>query len=1368
MAYSYIFTADTKYLEEGLERSRRKMQETVNAIEKDGKGIDRVFIDASTTIHNTANNVEKEGNRISSSADALSKRIGQIFALGSIVEFERKIIDVRSEMESLKISFQTLAGEQLGTQLYNDIKQFAATTPMMMDDLAKGAQTLLGFNIEAEKVMPILRQIGDISMGDAQKFNSLTLAFAQMSSTGKLMSQDLLQMVGAGFNPLVVIAEKTGKSLAELKQEASDGKISVEMVQDAFRSATEEGGKFYGMLEKQGQGLKGALAQLSGAIQNTLNDLGEQQQGLLVNGAHALTSLIENYDTLGRVVVGLAATYGTYRASVLITTAAEIAAAEAAKGYTIAEQLRYKWLLLSEKAQKLLNKTMLSNPYVAVATAIVAVTTAVWAFVKSTDSAKKTQEQLNATLDEYRGKAEAEQRNIDALFDKLRKAKEGTTEYKKAKDDIISQYGKYLEGLDDEVKSLKNVEEAYKHIALAARNAAIEEGKNVAMKDVMGSFADTYGKNIERVQNALYGAYGSEKGSKYLQQIKDELKKTGEISKQMEDVLREPLRGSADFGNSKTWIDSLKKAEKDLKEQTKLVDDMFSPTEEAIDKSKKSEPTKNKKYWEDKKKDLETQLAAMDEVKAKGKEGQKLKDEIQKIETKLQQGYSVSYQRKQARSAEKTEEKAVKNEKEVQDELNKLRNENAQNSLDLMRDENQREIAQLDFNLKMRLEELDKMHSELIKKRGGNLTPEEEAEFEQARNNARMKQAQDFNRLLREQLEKEAQSNNEYEQKYGSFEGKHNAITEYYSKLIEQADTEGSRKMLQKQMEDALSNIDMEYLKESIDWEDVFSEIGNHSVEYLNAIRDKLKDALKSGDIIGEDAKIITGKIDEITNYISSKGNLWETIFPNYGLRKQLEDALKVARESGNTEKAASIEDRLKSMGGLSDVLGWFSGSTMENLDGLHQNIKSLGQLMDTIGVGGTEFGEAVHGFADGTNFFVDAVKSLASGDVIGAVGGVIKGVQSWGSIFGIGGGNADEVNKTTQRLTESNEQLRNSVEKLKDSIDKSNGTKAIDNYLQAYDDQQKINEQTLEILKAQMGYHSAHHSNEYYWDLSRESYGKINNLLGTNVSSLNDIYTLTPEQLDEIRTKLIDVWNEMLAQGKYDKSEFWEQYADLADALDELTEQVSDNLTQISFDSLRDSFVSNLMDMSKDGEDFADDFSKYFMKSLLNAQVGDVLDEDLKKWRENWAKTMKEQGGKLNKSQIEQYRSEWDSFVQQGLELRDSIGELTGYESSDREANSSVGSVKGITTEQAEYISGRLTSLSTGQHSIGQSITTMLSTLNGLASSVGERNSAVEQIRNLMIQQNSYMDDVARYARLTYGEVEQMGNTLNNIEGKL
>lgn len=278
---------------------------------------------------------ESESNRMDAAFGKIAKAAGGIFAASQISEFINKIVAARGEIESLQISFETLAGASAGNKLFSQIREFAVQTPMMMKDLAAGAQTMLAFNIATEKVMPILKAIGDISMGDAQKFNSLTLAFSQMSATGKLMGQDLLQMINAGFNPLSVISEKTGKSIGELKEEMEAGKISTDMITEAFISATSEGGKFYGMLEKQSHGINGAISNLQGAIDDMFNDLGEKAQGGIVSTISFATQVVKHYEIIGTILGGIIVTYGAYRAQLIAALAVEKARA-AASAETVA------------------------------------------------------------------------------------------------------------------------------------------------------------------------------------------------------------------------------------------------------------------------------------------------------------------------------------------------------------------------------------------------------------------------------------------------------------------------------------------------------------------------------------------------------------------------------------------------------------------------------------------------------------------------------------------------------------------------------------------------------------------------------------------------------------------------------------------------------------------------------------------------------------------------------------------------------------------------------------------------------------------------------------------------------------------------
>lgn len=141
-----------------------------------------------------------------------------------IKEFIGQMVQVRGEFQEIETSLEVLLGsEEKAAKLMGEVKEFAKVSPLDLKSTAAATQMMLGFNIEAEKVPRYLQAIGDISMGNTQRFNSLTLAFSQMSATGKLMGQDLNQMINAGFNPLQIMADKTGKSIATLKEEMSKG-----------------------------------------------------------------------------------------------------------------------------------------------------------------------------------------------------------------------------------------------------------------------------------------------------------------------------------------------------------------------------------------------------------------------------------------------------------------------------------------------------------------------------------------------------------------------------------------------------------------------------------------------------------------------------------------------------------------------------------------------------------------------------------------------------------------------------------------------------------------------------------------------------------------------------------------------------------------------------------------------------------------------------------------------------------------------------------------------------------------------------------------------------------------------------------------
>lgn len=373
-----------------------------------------------------------------------------------------------------------------------------------------------------------------------------------------------------------------------------------------------------------------------------------------------------------------------------------------------------------------------------------------------------------------------------------------------------------------------------------------------------------------------------------------------------------------------------------------------------------------------------------------------------------------------------------------------------------------------------------------------------------------------------------------------------------------------------------------------------------------------------------------------------------------------------------------------------------------ESIGNVAKKLQEASELIDVLGFGDSDLGKKLKSGADAFNKGSQAASDFATGNYIGAAINGVGAIKSLGSALGIGNGsNAKEVAETTNRLTESNERLQYSIEQLKSSIDKTSGMSAVSNYQKAYDAQKQINKQSMEILQSQMGYHGSHHSNAYYWNLSAQDYAAINRTLAqqsavrggyinstiNKVSSLEDIYKLTPEQMKDIRTYNQDVWKNMTDQGKYDKTEYWENYSDLAEKLEELTDKINQNLTQTTFDSLKDNFISNLMDMSKSAQDFANNFTTMLNKSMLNFAVDDLANKRLKTLYEKWADKMKQ--GQLSNDDLDILKKEYDNIVDEGLKIRDNIAAITGYKEAQSQQTATGKGIEAITADQASSLIG-------------------------------------------------------------------------------
>ena len=481
-----------------------------------------------------------ESARIDNSFRKIGATAAAYFTFQQTSAMTRDIVAVRAEIESLEVSFRTLVGnDEKADALFGMIRRYAVETPMMLSPLAQGAKTMLGFNIEVERIMPLLQQIGDISAADAGKFASLTLAFSQMSATGRLMGQDLLQMINAGFNPLMEIAAKTGKTIGELKKEMEGGLITTDMVSEAFASATSEGGRFFGMMDQQSKAIRGQLSNLEGAIEDAKNEIGEGNQEIITGAISMATSAVKNYERIGEILLEIAAVYGTYKAAVIATSIAENIRYQATLAH-MAGLTKQAALMEVVRARALaLNKALLANPYAAAAAAVIALALAIRELSKRQNDLAKAKEEINEATETAIKNFDTERAKIDMMFARLKVATEGTKEYEEAKQAIIDQYGAYLRGMGEEVEGLKNIEKAYQAVALAAENAARARAYSDLQQQAATDLVKKESDAKKEIQKTLEGRIGNNIEAKEIfLKLKPVIEGKGEITAEIEEILK--------------------------------------------------------------------------------------------------------------------------------------------------------------------------------------------------------------------------------------------------------------------------------------------------------------------------------------------------------------------------------------------------------------------------------------------------------------------------------------------------------------------------------------------------------------------------------------------------------------------------------------------------------------------------------------------------------------------------------------------------------------------------------------------------------------------------------------------------------------
>lgn len=1284
---------------------------------------------------------------------------GVLKALGS------EMIRVRGEFQSMQTAIETMVGKDVAGQLIPQIKELAKISPLTMSDMVGAEKMMLGFNIQAEDTIKYLKAISDISMGESSKFNSLTLAFSQMSAAGKLMGQDLNQMINAGFNPLQIISEKTGKSIATLKDEMSKGAVSAEMVQQAFIDATSAGGKFYNMSENASKTINGQLSMMQDALDSVFNELGTKSESVIMDGIQMTTSLIQNYETVGKVLAGLVVTYGTYRTAVMLVTAAE-------SKHTLVEIGLTNARLLARKAQLALNAAMLTNPYVALTVVIGGLATTMWAMSDSTTAAARAQKEYNGIKDAAFKKEQEHKLKIEELLTAARDESLATLTRQKSLEELRKEYPKIFEQYDIEKLKLENIlklkqkinEEDSRRSVQGRRDDYNALNQTIANQRRYLQLFDNpdLRKNMSDSDAEIWKMFS---GNQSYVQVREQMEKNSELLKKYQkDMLDDNI--SAYKSNLKNYSKEKLEAELKLAQSSASkrngfvvngmmvkggdLESVISSINGALAKKKspttyKQDYEKAKKDWDDAKKKLSE--IEKDKSKFTSKQYEEAKKRVETIEKAYKNlggitGSSLIKQDNQTEKLRKQTDKynalLDKQSLEQQRSAEDLQMEVDEARIKAMDEGSAKTIAEMELNFEKEMQAIDRQKKDALRKKVEDARAAWEANPKKKGKSfdATGIELSDNERKHFDELYKAAIANNEKAYKdlteqYLSYTDERLAIEKKFNDDIavlqearKKAEAKGDAseiakidRSVEKRTEvknEDIFKLDAEQFKKNMNWEQVFGNLDKVSTDTLKKLKVNLKDFISSQkDLSPENLKELVDAIERIDDKVSER-NPFEAMSVSFKSLKDATDAQREAQEAYNkTLKEGTDEEKKNAKATLESAKNNKQKAISEATTVLHHGVDEIGQYVDAgnqvIGIMetlGTKTPEWLEGTMSGFGEMLDGLGSIDLMKPMSIVTGglqTIKGaltsITSLGGVINWSGSNAKEVQDSINRLADRNETLQTSIESLTDEIKASKGTKSVATYRSAYEYQKEQNSNYLNIAREQAGYHNSHKSWQYYMRWSAEDLKWIQQNINKNFTGTSSLWELTPEEMEKLRSN-VDIWTKMQNAGKGGYGERvtdkLDDYIEQAGKLEELTDNLYEGLTGMSFDSMYDSFVSSLMDMEKSAEDVADDISKYFMQAMLSNAIGEQFSDKLRTWYDKFGEAMKDDGT-LDNNERKELMDEYMGYVDEAMKLRDELAAATGYDKISQESTSQSASSKGFQTmsqDTGEELNGRFTAL--------------------------------------------------------------------------
>lgn len=1175
-----------------------------------------------------------------------------------------------------------------------------------------------------------------------------------------------------------------------------------------------------------GFGLATAGAQALGLSESDLMEVQTQLQTALV-ASNALTSMQVNLQKQSALMQGV---------NVIQTKAA--ATAETIRTWAVGRGvIATKTATIAQAA---FNAVAKANPYVLLAMAVVTVVGALYALAKGNEAAKKAEEERQAQLERTKEINEGIARSIGesagsqiAAYNKLQRAWKALGDDMAKRRKFVDENKKAFQELGLSVNSVKDAEEVLVNNTSNVVQSFILRAKAAALDKAV---TQAYSTMLERQDLARRNARYTVKSQG------DEVSYADAQARGMAGVRAVPHEhvrangGGATMSSWTTYTYEVSDAGAYNAASNRLA-------LEARDREIQAATAEADRRVNDLQKEIGATEEALDALKIPQMTG----------------GTTPT-----SSTTNTTKEDRLEAARKEADELQKLRWQNEQDEINQMADGAERRRRQIALDYKKELAEIEAQRASFkaLNKESGatglnaeGLTETQQTEIDRAGRIALENQ----DKALQGVYQLELQHMEEYLKEYGTFQQKKLALSEEYDRKIAEASDEWVKKSLEKEKATALQNIEIDAIKQSVDWGSVFSGFGTMFRDQLEPTIAKLRAISETEEFRNSDLQDqqtlyeLIAKLEEANTswdsgiFVTLGNDLtaYQTAMRNYMDAQDKErlatEALTAAKrklaqaeQSGNADAitAAKAEvatattnmneasDRVRSFGvDVQDASNSLQASTTRvnnmfntlvsslaglksgSLQGVGESLMSLDKLFNNSGVtnavggalakgmskllGNSAIGKSVSEALGNSGLIgqiISAVLSLLDilkdgigvlvssliDTVLNAISGILKNLLN-GKMFvqigkslidGIAGifdaitfggftswfssSNAKEVQETIDKLTERNELLQTAIEDLTDEIKASKGTKSVAAYRDAYNYQRETNANYLGIAQAQAGYHGAHHSWNYYWGgFSQEQIERLSRQIGRSWDG--NIWSLSPEEMKMLRAN-VDMWKQIQDSGKGGYggrlTEKLDDYIAQAGKLEELTNELYEGLTGMSFDSMYDSFIDQLMDMEASAEDVADNISEYFMRAMLSNKIGEMYADKLEEWWKKFGKAMEDND--LTEAERNALSEEYMKYVEEAMKLRDQLAAATGYGSDDKGSSQSgkAGSYNAMSQDQGTKLEGLFVSVQghvANIDTIVENVAERMSAAEGYLAQIAENTksnaASAEEIKELLIK---------------------------------